>query len=151
MLTCHPIDSCTIPELLALLNDARVRRYLMLHAPFTASSADDWLQVKQAEDRRPGCLIRAIRNGADLVGWCGIQKQDDSFELAIVLAPSQWSRGRDVLATLKTWGRQQGHTSLVALLPSSRPQRRAIARLFGQPSSETVLQGTVFNRYTIAL
>lgn len=151
MLTYHPIDAVTSQELLALLNDPAVRRHLIEHPLFTEQSALDWAAAKAAEDALPGCRIRAIRDGATLAGWGGIQRHDGVYELAIVLAPAYWRHGAAVMSTMKRWAAEAGHQQLVIHLPQSRPQQRAIAKLLGQPVHTTTIGGQAFNTYHIPI
>lgn len=149
MFTYHPIESPTPAELAELLNDPSVRKYLVDHPIFTESTAEAWAESKAQENAIPGCMIRAIRQGKALAGWCGIQKHDGHFELAIVLSPAYWRHGAEVMQQVRSWASDKGHEHLMIHLPQSRPQQRAIARILGDPISQTEVAGEPFNTYRI--
>ena len=101
------------------------------------------------EDSLPGCRVRSIKADGRLVGWCGIQTESESYELALVLAPKYWGRGREAMNQVIQWARELGHKQLLAHLPRTRPQTRALERVFGQPIGVKNLRGHEFNTYRI--
>lgn len=151
MLTYHPLEASSAQEWLELLNADRVRKHLVAHPRFTPRTLDAWLRTKTEQDQQPGCRVRGIRNGGTLVGRCGIQHEAGGYELALVLSPDSWGLGREVLVGLKAWARELGHQQLLAHLPRTRPQTRALARLFGQPTGVTEIAGCTFDPYRIDL
>jgi hypothetical protein len=151
MLTYHAIDSARREEWLELLNSEQVRKHLLQHPIFTAETLASWLSSKIDEDQTPGCRLRAICSNGALAGWCGIQRESGDFELALVLSAGYWGHGRRVVRRILEWGRELGHTHLLAYLPRSRPQTKALARLFGQPIGARSIQDTDFDSYFIKL
>lgn len=149
MLTYHAFTTEPTAEWLALLNDERVRHHLLEHPLFDEASLAKWLSNKIAADQQPGCRLRAIRAGASLAGWCGIQFESGSYELALVLSPNHWGRGRQVVHDVLTWALELGHSHLVAHLPTTRPQVRALARLFGNPIANTFIEAQRFSTYHV--
>ncbi len=138
-------------EWLALLNSDLVRKHLLPHPCFTPETLKSWLQSKTNEDQKPGCRVRAIHSDGKLVGWCGIQFESGSYELALVLAPNYWGHGREVVTQLKKWAQELGHKQLLAHLPQTRPQTNALERIFGAPVAVTHIQGHIFNTYRIEI
>ena len=104
-----------------------------------------------AADQTPGCRLREIQCGGRLAGWCGIQFESGDFEIALVLAPAYWGRGQEVVSELKKWARELGHRQLLAHFPHSRPQTKALSRLFGQPIGESKIKEHVFVTYRIEI
>jgi GNAT superfamily N-acetyltransferase len=138
-------------QLLALLNDPRVRRHLIPHPLFTPESLEAWLRAKTELESDPLCRVRAVYVDAALAGWCGIQREGDVYDLGMILAVRRWGLGRQVFHALLAWGRALGHRELYALLPAGRPQRRALTRWLGQPVLRRTIQGIPFEGYRIAL
>lgn len=149
MLTYHTFDSSPAEEWIELLNSDLVRKYLIQHPPFTAENLKVWLQSKIKEDQEPGCRIRAIHSDGKLVGWCGIQIESGNYELVLVLSPNYWGYGREATNEVINWAQELGHKQLLAHLPQTRPQTKALERLFGQPIGVSNIQGHDFKTYRI--
>lgn len=151
MLSYHEFDSSLAEEWIKLLNSELVRKHLIQHPPFTTESVKVWLQSKIKEDQESGCRIRAIHSNGELVGWCGVQRQSGNYEIALVLSPAYWGRGREVAKQIIKWAQELGHNELLAHLPLTRPQTKALERLFGQPIGSTNIHGHIFNTYRIEI
>ena len=149
MLTYHAIDSSPETEWIELLNSDLVRKHLIQHPQFTAESLKIWLDSKIKEDQKPGCIIRAIHSEGRLVGWCGIQYESCDYELALILSAKYWGHGREAINQVTKWAQERGHNQLLAHLPQTRPQVKALERLFGPPVGVTNIQGHIFNTYRI--
>ena len=151
MLTYHKIDTAQTDGWLELLNSDLVRKHLIQHPVFTSDTVAIWLQSKVEVDREPCCLMRAIQSDGRLIGWCGIQIESGEYELALVLSPKFWGHGREVVNQIKLWARELGHKHLLAHLPQTRPQTKALERLFGKPIRVSNIHNTVFNTYKIEI
>ena len=77
-------------DLLAVLNEAPLRKHLVDHACFDKDSVQEWVREKRRLDALPGCRVRGILVDGKLAGWCGIQPDGHGFELAIVLSQRAW-------------------------------------------------------------
>jgi len=151
MLTYHTLDVPPAEEWIELLNSDLVRKHLIQHPPFTTESLNVWLQGKIKSGQQPGCIIRAIHSDGKLAGWCGIQVESSDYELALVLSPKYWGQGRTAMNQVIKWAQELGHGHLLAHLPQTRPQTKALARLFGRPVAVNNIQGHVFNTYRIEI
>jgi len=151
MLTYHSFDASPTEEWIELLNSELIRKHLIQHPLFTKEILAIWLQSKIKEDQEPGCRIRAIHSDGKLVGWCGIQIESNNYELALVLSPNYWGHGREAINQVKKWAQELGHTQLLAHLPQSRSQTKALKRLFGQSIGETKIEGHDFDTYQIEI
>ena len=149
MLSYQTFDTSLAEEWLELLNSDMVRKHLLQHPQFTPESCITWLQMKITEDQKPGCRIRAIYSDGKLAGWCGIQIESGTYELAVVLSPQYWGHGREVKNQVIKWAKELGHKQLYAHLPQTRPQTKALARLFGAPIGVSNIQNQFFNTYRI--
>lgn len=151
MLTYLAFDASPAEEWIELLNSGLVRKHLIQHPLFTKVTIEIWLQNKIKEDQDPGCRIRAVHSDGKLVGWCGIQIESRNYELALVLAPKYWGHGREVINQVRKWAQELGHKQLLAHLPQTRPQTKALERLFGQPVGISNINGHIFNTYRIEI
>ena len=147
----HILGTSPSEEWLELLNSDLVRKHLIQHPQFTVETFDDWLRSKATENQTPGCRIREISCSGKLAGWCGIQLESGAFEAALVLSPAYWGRGREIVQQMKKWAREMGHKQLLAHFPHSRPQTKALTKLFGQPIGMSNIQDHVFVTYRIEI
>ncbi|MBF5057380.1 hypothetical protein Y5W_02674 [Alcanivorax sp. 521-1] len=116
-------------DLLAVLNEAPLRKHLVDHACFDGDSVQEWVSEKRRLDALPGCRVRGILVDGKLAGWCGIQPDDHGFELAIVLSQRAWGLGIAVFRILMGWASEFGHEEVVFHLLGSRPEYRSLARM----------------------
>ena len=151
MLTYQAFDILYLDEWLQLLNSDLVRKHLLEHPRFTRDTLIDWLHEKINEDREPGCRLRVVHAHGKLAGWCGIQSEAGAYEVALVLSPNNWGYGREVLNEVVVWARELGHKQLFAHFLQSRPQRKALTRLFGEPIGASTIKNHVFNTYRIEI
>ena len=151
MLTYHTIDTSRTEEWLQLLNSDLVRKHLIQHPRFTMETFGIWLQSKIKADQQSGCILRAIQSDGNLIGWCGIQIESGDYELALVLSPKYWGHGREVTNQIVVWAQELGHKQLFAHLPQTRPQTKALERLFGKPIRVSRIHENVFNTYRIEI
>lgn len=129
---------------LPILNSDVVRKHLMTHERFNCSSIEDWIALKLDQDASPGCKIRAIRYQAQLAGWCGIQREAEDFELAMVLDPAFWGIGKTVFRDMMGWAKTMGHTEVCVHFLASRKVYR-----FMQTKASSVYQSQIAgNRFT---
>ena len=126
-----------------------MRKHLISHPRFTPQTFEAWLAEKVIAGKAPGCRLREIHEGGKLAGWGGIQCEAGEFEVALVLAPTSWGGGHEIVTTIRRWAREMGHAYLLAHFPESRPQARALKKLFGQPIATHQIDETVFVTYRV--
>ncbi len=110
---------------LCVLNEPALRTHLVAHEAFNTRTIKDWVKSKLEIDMRVGCRISAIYINHELAGWCGIQPDDDGYELAIVLASKFWGAGISVFKTMMDWAKELGHQEVLFHLLDSRPEYKA--------------------------
>ncbi|NER84389.1 MAG: GNAT family N-acetyltransferase [Leptolyngbya sp. SIO1D8] len=137
-------------DLLAILNEQKLREHLIDHAYFDAISLKEWIDVKVKIDSLPGCRVRAIYIGGALAGWCGIQPDDKGFELAIVISQKFWGSGISIFKTLMNWAKEFGHKEILFHLLESRPEYKALKKM-ATKVHKTQLLGRCFTTYYIAV
>lgn len=137
-------------DLLAVLNEQSLRAHLIEHDDFDTASLDAWIDGKVKTDALPGCRVRAVTIDGVLAGWCGIQPDDQGFELAIVLSQRFWGNGIAVFKTLMDWAIGFGHQEVLFHLLDSRPEYKALARMANKVE-KTELFGRCFTTYYLAV
>lgn len=141
-------DKINPGDFLAVLNSDKVREHLIAHDRFTLESVTAWMASKIAIDQEQGCRIRAVVVGGQLAGWCGIQREGDQHELAIILGDASWGLGRRLFQDLMRWADELNHDVVYINLLHTRPRyqfliKRAIA------VTESSFLGESFTRYAL--
>ena len=134
--------------LLAMLNKDRIRTHLVQHDLFTEATLAAWVAEKQAVDAAPGCRVRGICVNGAVAGWCGIQFENDAYELAIVLDESFWGVGIAVFKDMMTWAAELGHTRVVLHLFHTRPEYRFLRKMAARVY-ESTLFGQQYTSYEL--
>lgn len=140
----------TPEDLLTVVNDETLRKHLIDHPIFDASSLRLWMEDKVKTGSLPGCRIRAIYIDEVLAGWCGIQPDDKGFEIAIVIAKEFWGFGIPVFQKMMLWAKELGHKEIMFHLLETRPEYRSLKRK-ATKVKKTELYGRSFITYYISV
>lgn len=150
-----PIEYRTLNQidpdpLLSLLNKERVRAHLMNHQPFDRESLQLWIKTKIEMDTTPGCRVRAIVVDGQCIGWCGIQNDNNDYEIAVVLDDSYWGLGPKIFRDLMAWAKELGHQTISIHFLHTRPAYKFLTKI-AQSVHESQLLGNRFTTYTLAV
>ncbi|HRF44899.1 MAG TPA: N-acetyltransferase [Candidatus Competibacteraceae bacterium] len=137
-------------ELMIVINEDSLRTHLIDHAYFDVITIREWMEGKVKTDSLPGCRIRAVFIGGQLAGWCGIQPDENGFELAIVISKKFWGYGISIFKTLMGWANEFGHKDILFHLLESRPQYKALKKIASNVY-KTKLAGRNFTTYHISV
>ena len=135
---------------MGIVNEDSLRTHLIDHPYFDASSLQAWMDDKVKTNDIKGCRIRAVYIGGALAGWCGIQPDDNGFELAIVISPKFWGFGISIFKTLMCWTKELGHKEVLFHLLESRPEYKALNRM-STKVHKTELAGRYFTTYHVSV
>ncbi|MFV1921185.1 MAG: hypothetical protein ACMZ63_01055 [Methylotenera sp.] len=135
---------------LRVLNEATLRTHLIEHETFNTNNIKDWVKDKVNIDLLLGCRIRAIYFDKQLAGWCGIQPDNDGYELAIVLSSEFWGNGLSIFKTMMKWAKELGHQQVLFHLLDTRPQYKALNRI-ATKVKKSYLLGRQFITYYISV
>ena len=127
--------------LLTILNKISTREHLVPHEPFTSASIKDWIAEKANADSTEGCVVRGIEVDGALAGWCGIQIENGSHELAIVVDEAYWGIGKHVFKDTLSLEQKMGHSVISMHLYNTRPKYR-----FLESIASRVYQSTIFGK-----
>ena len=103
------LDRADPTTLVGVLNEDALREHLVDHPYFDAESIRAWVADKLKVDATVGCKVRAVVIGGVLAGWCGIQPDGASFEIAIVLSKRFWGYGVPVFKHMMGWAQELEH------------------------------------------
>ena len=137
-------------ELMAVLNEDSVRKHLVDHPYFDVSNIQVWIEDKIHTDAMPGCKVRAVSVGETLAGWCGIQPDDNGFEIAIVISQKFWGYGIPIFKTLKCWASELGHKEVLFHLLDTRREYKTLAKM-ATKVRHTQLLGRRFTTYYFSI
>lgn len=131
-------------ETLNILNRKKVRDHLVAHEEFDGTLLDEWIKGKVEVNQTYGCKVKGIKVDGATAGWCGIQFENGSYELAIVLDPKYWGVGSGVFQDLLRWASELGHSEVVLHLFNTRPEYRFLRKM-----ADRVYESTIFGqKYT---
>lgn len=108
-------------EFILVLNKDNVRNHLISHPLFDSESVSKWVNEKIECNSMEGCRVRAVYSNDRLAGWCGIQKDAEHYEIAIVISKSFWGIGFSIFNELMQWAKEFGHREVVIHLLETRP------------------------------
>lgn len=143
-------DQAKLEELLPVLNEQELRIHLVEHEEFSLESIGKWAKEKADIDSLPGCRLRVVLVNGATAGWCGIQPDENGFEIAIVLSRHFWGVGISIFRELIEWAAELGHKELLFHLLDSRPEYKSLKRLSSKVETNQ-LMGRSFTTYYIAV
>jgi hypothetical protein len=133
-----------------VLNEPALRVHLMAHPNFDLDSIRVWMADKMKINQLEGCCVQAVLIDGELAGWCGIQPDEDCFELAIVISQRFWEAGLSIFKTLMSWASAFGHEEVLFHLLATRREYKSIAEL-ATKVHQTALSGHTFTTYFFSL
>jgi len=137
-------------DFLPIVNEPILRKHLIEHIRFDPVSIREWMDGKTQSESIPGCRIRAVFIGGILAGWCGIQSDDNDFEIAIVISKQFWGFGISIFKTLMCWAKELGHKEIIFHLLETRSEYKVLKRM-ATKVQKTELFGRNFTTYTISV
>jgi len=144
------IDDLDRAAFLKILNKDKLRKHLVSHSRFDSALLDEWIEEKRKIDSTTGCKVKGIIVNGAVAGWCGIQFENDAYELAIVLDEDYWGLGIAIFKDLMHWARGLGHNRVVLHLLNTRPEyqflRKMAARVY-----ESTLFGQSYTSYELCV
>ena len=141
-------DQVNPEDFRAIVNEDSLRTHLIDHPYFDAASLLEWMEDKIEVDAVEGCRIRAVYIDGGLAGWCGIQPDDNGFELAVVISQKFWGSGIRIFKVLMCWANELGHKEILFHLLESRPEYKAL-NIMATKVHKTEQFGRYFTTYHI--
>lgn len=144
------LDEVNPEEFVALLNKQKIREHLIAHELFDLETIKAWIETKIEVDSSKGCKVRAIVVNQQLAGWCGIQLEDENYEIAIVIDSKYWGLGRKIFREIMTWAKEFGHKTVFIHFLYTRPEYKFLRKI-SKNVYESELFGNKFTTYEIAV
>jgi len=135
---------------ISVLNDKKIRNHLVAHGLFDSFTIREWVKEKTKYDNMQGCRLRAIIVDNKLAGWCGIQKDNENYEIAMVISKTYWGLGTLVFRDLRSWANELGHNEVTVHLLETRPEYRFLTKV-STKSYKTKMLGRNFMTYHIPI
>ena len=137
-------------EFVPLLNKQKIRKHLINHPLFDEQTAKAWLETKVEVDSYQGCKVRAIFVDKQLAGWCGIQLEDEKYEIAIVIDDDYWGLGIKIFHEIMSWAKELGHRTVFIHFLHTRPEYKFLRKI-SKNVYESELLGSKFTTYELAV
>jgi GNAT superfamily N-acetyltransferase len=135
-------------ELLEILNKEKVREHLVSHDDFDQAALEEWVSGKVKVDSSKGCKVKGIKVNDSVAGWCGIQFENNAYELAIVLDEEYWGIGIRVFKEVLSWASELGHSHIVLHLLNTRPVYKSLSKMASRVYENTMF-GQKYTSYEI--
>jgi [ribosomal protein S5]-alanine N-acetyltransferase len=138
-------------DLIALMNDPRVRRHLPLaRAAFGPAECARFVAAKERLWAEHGYGPWAFVIGGEFAGWGGLQPEGGEVDLGLVLRPEHWGVGRALYERLLTQAFDEMRlASVIILLPPSRVRVSGVLQLGFRPDGELQIAEERFVRYRL--
>lgn len=137
--------------LVAHMSDPRVAEHIPLFTePWDGGATARFVAAKEACWRRDGLGHWAILADGRYVGWGGFQKEGEEWDFGLVLRPDAFGLGTAITRQALAFARADDRIPCVTfLLPPSRRNLGALARLGGVFVGEIVHEGAIFRKYRL--
>ena len=138
-------------EIIALNTNQLVRRQMPLSSDgFDEDECRQWVEGKERQWEQYGYGPWAILIEDMFAGWGGFQFEDGDPDLALVLHPNYWGKGKIIYEEMIRRGfEEMGFESVTILLPPSRTRVKGILKLGFEPDGEVEFYGERFIRYRL--
>lgn len=138
-------------EIIAHMSDPRVGKHMpLLTFEWNNKTLSDFLSTKEAYWRRDGLGHWAILSDGAYAGWGGFQKEEDEWDFGLVLRPECFGLGARVIKKALMFAKLDERIPFVTfLLPPSRKNLGALARLGASFTGEVDYGGTLFLKYRL--
>ncbi|WP_299981867.1 GNAT family N-acetyltransferase [uncultured Pseudoteredinibacter sp.] len=133
-------------DLINILNEESLRKHLIEHPHFDSYNINEWISGKIETNAAKGCRVRVISIDGEIAGWCGIQEDDEGFEIAIVISQKFWGYGIRIFKTIMSWAKELGHKEVLFHLLETRRSYKSLARMARKISHRQLL-GRNFSTY----
>ncbi|GHF54606.1 GNAT family N-acetyltransferase [Seohaeicola zhoushanensis] len=137
--------------LVAHMSDPRLAEHMpLLTMTWDTETARAFVAAKEACWDRDGLGHWAIMSDGRYVGWGGFQKEGEDWDFGLVLQPADFGLGaRITRAALAFAAADPRLSSVTFLLPPSRRNLGALARLGARFEGEVDHAGATFRKYRL--
>ncbi len=152
----HRLSFARLPEIpadeiIAHMSDPRIAEHLpLLDSAWTSETVAHFVEQKETCWLRDGLGHWAILCDGAYVGWGGFQKEGDEWDFGLVLKPEAFGLGQRITKKALAFARADARIPYVTfLLPSSRRNLGALARIGATFVGEVVYEEKLFRKYRL--
>lgn len=152
----HDITFARLPsiepsQIIAHMSDPRVAVHMpLLTFEWDETAVTKFVAAKEECWRRDGLGHWANLSSGEYIGWGGFQKEGDEWDYGLVLNPSAFGLGARITQKAIAFAVADERIPFVTfLLPPSRKNLGALARLGAKPVGETDADGVVFLKFRL--
>ena len=147
----HLTQIC-IDDIIELNNHPDVLRLMPLGSPdFDREICKKWVIQKESQWAKYGYGPWAFVIDSRFAGWGGLQFEEGDADLALVLHPEYWGKGKIIFEEIVRRAFSEMHLeTITVLLPLSRTRIKGILRLGFLPDGEVELDGVRFKRFRLS-
>ena len=149
--TFHRLSEVALDDLVSHMSDPRMAHHMpLLTGSFGKDDAMALVAAKEATWARDGLGHWAILRRGTYVGWGGFQKEGEDWDFGLVLKPDAFGLGARITRRLIELARRDPRIPYVTfLLPPSRKNLGALARMGARFLGELEHEGAVFRKYRL--
>ncbi|TXG75887.1 N-acetyltransferase [Candidatus Dojkabacteria bacterium] len=138
-------------DIVALMNHPKVRKHMPLsQGLFDDAAYDEFIVAKEKLWKQHGYGPCAFAADGKFIGWGGLQYEEGDADLALVLHPNYWGKGKTIYDLIINQAfNKMGLPSITALLPPSRTRIKVMSRLGFHPDGELTIAGQKFLRFRL--
>jgi GNAT superfamily N-acetyltransferase len=109
---------------------------------------DAFILAKEKIWKEHGYGPWAFLDSGHFIGWGGLQPEGKDMEIALVLHPHHWGKGRAIYKMILDYAfKTLKLDSLIVLLPPSRNRIKGLFREGFEADGQVEIEGEVFLRY----
>lgn len=151
MIQCKRLLDVKKSDIIELMNHPKIRKHLPLaKGVFDDAAYNAFIDAKEALWERYGYGPWAFFVDGTFIGWGGLQYEQGDADLALVLHPNHWGKGKLICdLIIKRAFSEMGLTSITALLPPSRTRIKAMERLGFVRDGEVTIHKHSFFRFRL--
>ncbi len=146
-----PLSEIGKSDVIALLNHPLVKRHMPLcDETFDEKSYEAFMAEKMRLWSEHGYGPWAFVIDGHFAGWGGLQHEQGEADLALVLHPKYWGKGKAIFDEIvkRAFGEMK-FKSITVLMPKSRERLKGLLRLNFKPENELIVKGERFMRYRL--
>lgn len=140
-----------LEALVVHMADPRVAKHMPLFSsPWTTEIAARFVAAKEECWSRDGLGHWAILADGNYIGWGGFQKEGDEWDFGLVLKPDAFGLGWHIVRKALEFAGSDARIEVVTfLLPPSRRNQAALARLGADFVAQVEYSGATFMKYRL--
>ncbi|GAB4511370.1 MAG: hypothetical protein Tsb0019_06780 [Roseibium sp.] len=133
------------------MSDPRMAEHMpLLTEPWDLAVAERFVAAKEACWQRDGLGHWAILADGRYVGWGGFQKEGEEWDFGLVLRPDAFGLGVAITRQALEFARSDPRLDFITfLLPPSRRNLGALARMGAEFVGEVEHAGAIFRKYRL--